>query len=378
MTRSVVGSVRGSSRLAAFQVRAKRKITLKKLAVAVLFALTCSLSANAVVTEIRKDFLSETGTLSNQSVMTAPTGDGSYLIGATLVEYSGFSGSVCVSLSWTDENGVTQTITNFGAGIPHLIRNKANTAPSISTSCTFSGTYDLHVVGLGLWPSGTQGQGGITEPVNSDYAGTSSVSSTDLVTPSVATTYLVSMVGGMTPNSNGDSFALSWTDDAGNTVSTVSFSGGGYSFLVRVGAGDSLAYQVNDPDGYSYAAQINAVAFGTVATGSGPLTDYEYNLLGWTNATDPNYKTVFTAGSAGANILEACNIAEVANSGGVSEGLFGSFGETSAVPSGVPSGFVENQIVAANAAVTFYTFNTPGQEWGASPTYSAEVDVIQF
>jgi hypothetical protein len=69
--------------------------------------------------------------------------------------------------------------------------------------------------------------------------------------------------------------------------------------------------------GCAYA--LLAVQFGTPAAGAGPLTDYEYNLLNWTDATYPIYKTVLTVGRSGANIILASNIAEQPNSGGISE-----------------------------------------------------------
>ena len=80
--------------------------TLKKLAVAVLLALTCSLYANASVTESRKNFFSQTTDISATAIISAPSGDGSYLISA----YESTPNCAEIpTLQWIDENGVQQS-----------------------------------------------------------------------------------------------------------------------------------------------------------------------------------------------------------------------------------------------------------------------------
>ena len=132
---------------------------------------------------------------------------------------------------------------------------------------------------------------------------------------------------------------------------------------------------------------MKAITFGIPGQGPGPLTHYEYKLLNWTNSTYPSLKTVFVAGNQGANILLSSNIAEEPNSGAVSEGLEVYWSNQTAVPcaaalaagpSGAPARCAAAALIAPNSPVQLRTYNNSGAPWGASPTYSVEVNVIQF
>jgi hypothetical protein len=64
-----------------------------------------------------------------------------------------------------------------------------------------------------------------------------------------------------------------------------------------------------------YDIYANAVRFGSPSGGSGPLTDSEYNLTGWTNATYPNSRTVFSSAVGGPVLLAASALLLWPNSG---------------------------------------------------------------
>jgi hypothetical protein len=168
-------------------------------------------------------------------------------------------------------------------------------------------------------------------------------------------------------------------------------SGGSAGTLSESGAQISTSYGAGSGEFTTLTAGCNytlvASQFGSPQVGSGPLTDYEYDLLDWTDATYPKLMTVFTAGGDGANILLASNIAEKPNSKTKSEELIASWsGQTSmpcaasvvGAPSGEPGSCVSSTFIAPGMALQIETRNTPGQAWGSSPAYSAEVDVIQF
>ena len=100
----------------------------------------------------------------------------------------------------------------------------------------------------------------------------------------------------------------------------------------------------------------------------------------------PDWETVFTPSSA-AKVLVAWNIAEQPDGGSVEEVInitrWGNVNdpcplEYLADTAGDPSSCVTLATVAANTAFQIRTTNDTGQWWGTSPTYSAEVDVIQF
>lgn len=325
--------------------------------------------ANASITEIRKDFLNETSLVPATPIISAPAVNASYLICVTA---GGVQTSVPTTvLRWTDENGEFRSFTYPTInGVPNgcdLIRNLADTAATLETDGSHSGFYNLFAFGVGFWANGAQSQGGIAKPLN--YAVTGANSGHEFSFPGYP--WLFSVVAASSCRwqlSGGWSGAISGT---GSELSTA--YGGGSGVFTALTAGCSYT--------------LLAIQFGSPALGSGPLADYEYNLLNWTDATYPDYKTVLTTGSSAANMLLASNLAEQPNRGGVSEQLY-AYGYSggpvpcaaslSAEDSGVPASCVSVFSVPADSPLYFRTANGGGQEWGASATYSAEVDVIQF
>ncbi|MFZ1011382.1 MAG: hypothetical protein WAN65_31385 [Candidatus Sulfotelmatobacter sp.] len=325
--------------------------------------------AHASLTEIRKDFLNETSLLPATPVITAPTVDASYLICVAV-------GDVQTSvpnaiLRWTDENGQLRSFTYPTVnGVPNgcnLIRNRANTAATLETDGPYSGFYNLFGFGFGFWPSGTQAQGGVKETLNYSIIGANG--GYEFSFP--GSPWLFSVVA-----SSSCKWQLSagWSGvivGAGSQIST-GYGGGNGSFTTLT-------------LGCSYS--LRAIQFGSPALGSGPLTDYEYNLLDWTNATYPKLKAVFVAGSVGANILLATNIAERPTNDLVSEALLVYWNNETSMPcaasivgkpSGAPGSCISPIYIEPGGSLQFLTYNQPGQKWGASPTYSSEVDIVQF
>jgi hypothetical protein len=326
-------------------------------------------SAHAAVSEIRKDFVKQTALLAPTPIMAAPAVNGSYLICVTAGD---LQHSVPTTiLRWVDENGQFRSFTYpIVNGVPNgctLIRNQANTAPTLETDGTYSGFYNLFAFGLGFWTTGSQAQGGVKEPLN--YTVTGANSGYKFSFPGYP--WLFAVIA----NSN-----CKWRLTAGSSGTVSSM---GLQISTAYGRGSGLFTTLTSACAYT----LVAVQFSSPASGAGPLTDYESDLLDWTDATDPNLQTVLTAGTNGANLLLAVNIAEWPNSGTISEGLLASWGNQApgpcsaaivAVPTGAPASCVAPLSLGSGGTLQFLTYNTPGQEWGASPTYSAEVDVIQF
>jgi hypothetical protein len=335
----------------------------------VLCLLLRAVAAHAAVTEIRKDFLNLTSLLPAGAIMAAPPSDGSYMICVTAGDVQ--STAPTAILRWIDENGQFR---NFAYpvvnGVPNgcnLIRNQGGTAATIETDGSYSGFYNLFAFGLGFWPNGSQSQGGLKEPFN--YAVVGANGGHEFSFPGFPWLFAVIAASN-----------CQWQLAAG---SAGTLSGSGSQVSTSYGAGNGVFTTLTSSCSYS----LIALQFGAPKTGAGPLTDYEYNLLNWTNATYPKLKTVFTAGNNGANILLASNIAEQPNNGIMSEGLLASWSNQTSVPcaasvmgtpSGVAGSCVSPTFIAPLSPLQFFTYNAPGQEWGRSPTYSAEVDVIQF
>ena len=263
------------------------------------------------------------------------------------------------TVAWTDENGNAQSfsLVDSQAGCS-LIRNEASTAATIAVSGTPYPIYSVYVFGFGFWPGQPQKQAGITETFNST------------ITAGNSSGYIAA----------GDTLvAVTSASGSGCTWSVGSYP----SNITGIGVGIVATNESSSANVFSNTSSgcsetVVALNFGTPGTGSGPLTDYEYNLIGWTDATDPNYKTVFTAGSSGASILMGANIAEQPNGGSVSEELNTPLGDVTAGPGGAPASETVPGSVAANAVFQILTLNTPGSPWGTAPAYSAETDVIQF
>jgi len=361
---------------------------VKYFAVALLLVLafTCSLNANAAISEIRKDFPRQTASLSATAFLSAPAGNASYLV-CVYLSQPGSSNSLSAIVRWTDENSLSQSFT-FSAASGVIsncdpIRNLANTSPTVETSGTYHGTYDLFVVGLGFWTTGSQRQGGITEPFANWHL---SAGPTTLLSPLGGVTYLIAG-----DCSDGAAGTLNWTDEVGSQTVTISPSVSGAFIPVHVAAAASLVFT-------SGSCYLSAVDMETPKAGSGPLTDYEVNLLNYTNVTWPNSKPVVTAGPTTMYVF-AGNIAQAPNSGGHVLEMFGDdlfleilYANTDGVPGNndgtyatFPIGIVGAGYRRANPADNKYTFNITTAindyaflGWGATAKYSAEVDVIQF
>jgi hypothetical protein len=347
-----------------------RKCFSSLLAIAVLMAgFLTPIRARAAVTEIRKDFLDLTSLLPASPVMAAPSVAGSYMICVTVGNVE--TTAPTAVLRWTDENGLPRSFTYPAVnGVPNgcdLIRNAAGTAATIETDGSYDGSYNLVVFGIGFWPNGTQAQAGLSEAVN--YAVSGANGGFEFSFPGFP--WLFAVIA----NSN-----CQWQ-----------LTGGSAGTLSEAGARISTSYGTGSGEFSTLTTACNytliALQFGGPQVGSGPLTDYEYDLLDWTDATYPQLMTVFTASGDGANILLASNIAEKPNSKTKSEELIASWSGQISVPcaasvvgepSGEPGSCVSSAVIEPNTALQIQTRNAPGQGWGSSPAYSAEVDVIEF
>jgi hypothetical protein len=332
-------------------------------------------AASASITEIRRDFLNETSVLPATPIITAPAANANYLICVTAGDVQA-SAPVAI-LRWTDENSEFRNFTySTENGLPngcHLIRNHADTAPTLETTGTYYGFYNLFAFGFGSWPEGAQSQGGIKEPLNDAVTGANG-GQEEFSFPGYP--WLFSVVAASNCQWK---LSAGWTGTISGTGSQISTAYGGEG-----GANDGTGVFTTSTAGCAYT--LLAVQFGDPAPGSGPLTDYELNLLNWTSATYPTWETLFTPSDA-VNALVSWNIAEQPDGGSVEEAInFTGWGnvddpcptEYLADTAGDPASCVTLVSVAANTAFQMRTTNQTGQTWGTSPAYSAEVDVIQF
>jgi hypothetical protein len=339
------------------------------LTMVIVFLFFPQIETHGAVSEIRKDFLNNAALLPVSLIMSAPASDADYLICATAENLGGTVPTAV--LRWTDENAQFRSFTFPQMnGVPNgcnLIRNQAETAASIETDGSYSGSYDLFVFGLGFWPDGKQAQGGLSEPVN--YAESGLNAGWEFPFPGFPWIFAI-----ISANN------CKWQLSAG---SAGTLSGYGAEVFTSYGTGSGVFTTQTSECSYS----LIALQFGTPKSGSGPLTDYECDLLEWRDATYPKQETVFSSSSKGANILLASNIAEQGNNGIVSEELSATWSNQVSVPcaasllagpSGEPSSCVSPVFIGPLTALQVLTYNTPGQKWGTSPTYSAEVDVLQF
>ncbi len=342
-------------------------------------------SASAAITEVRRDFFNQTADLHTTAIMSAPTGDASYLIS---VYESTESCTIVPVLRWKNENGVAQSqqgAVGPGGGNCYLslfanIRVKAKTKPTIETSGDSNGSsYSLYVSGLGFWPMGVQGQGGLSE-----------------VTGSLPTEDLVYALAVYEPAGSSDALLVAYsTGYAGNDVPYVTWTDEYSTHSLQVPVATSAVVPVRIAGGtkvwiHTYPGDTTwygLIVFGAPAAGAGPFGDYEADLLDWSSATYPSWETIFTAGSAGANVLLMGDVTQPENDEGFSEALqiFWAKDATGACalalvaePSGVPATCVSPAFVGIDSPLQFRTYNTTGNPWGPSPTYSAEVDVLQF
>jgi len=261
------------------------------------------------------------------------------------------------------------------------LRVHADTTPTVETDGDDNRfLYSLYVSGLGFWPSGAQGQGGLSEVTGELPAGivyALPVYRASGSTSALLVAYSTGYVGTDVPY-------LSWTDENGYNSLAVPV-GTSAVVPVRIAGGTKVWIHTYPGDTTWYAL----IVFGEPATGPGPFGDYEANLLDWTSATYPLQLPLFPAGSAGANVLLLSEVTQQANDGTVGEGLevYCTTTNQTAVPcaaalvadpSGIPASSVSPVFVGSGSSLQFRTYNTPGLEWGPSPTYSAVVDVLQF
>jgi hypothetical protein len=343
-------------------------------------------SMSASVTEIRKDFFNRTTNLPATAIMSPPTGDASYLIS---VYESTKSCTIVPVLRWTDENAAAQSQSGVagpsGTGNCYLslvanIRVLAKTKPTIETGGDDNASdYSLYVTGLGFWPSGAQRQGGLSELTGS-LPNLELIYAQAVYEPAASASAL--LVAYSTGYAGEDVPYLSWEDENGTNSLQVPVKTSAV-VPVRIAGGTKVWIHTYPGDTTWYAL----IVFGTPAKGAGPFSDDEMNLLNWTAATYPSWQTVFTAGSAGANVLLLSDVTQPANAGTAAEGLQVDGANQTAVacatalpagPSGVPASCVSVVFVGGNSPLQFRTYNTTGNPWGLSPAYSAEVDVLQF
>src|SRR5271156_3403950 len=158
-------------------------------------------ATHASLSEIKEDFLNQTTLLSATQLLTPGASSGSYWLCVYVSQPHAAStnGSyvpMSAVLRWTDENGKSQS---QSAGSPiddsfkfcyTLIRNRALTAPSIETDGAVSGPYNLFVIGLGFWSTGSQKQGGLTEPLSQAIVSQSAGTTIPLLQVNATGTYL--------------------------------------------------------------------------------------------------------------------------------------------------------------------------------------------
>jgi hypothetical protein len=326
--------------------------------------------AHAGISEIKAEFPNQAAPMSPSTVVTTgSSSDASYLLCI-----ANYDSPVKPTLAWTDENGRPQSwappflpATGYGYYGCHFLRNHAGASVTVATAGSL-GRYSLAVFGFGFWPNQPQKQGGITEVTLGNNA--------DLKMPGGP--YLIIFSG----DNTSCEFVLGVPNlPAGFTLTAPAI------FPFYAGAGYVATEQASPSGTCDSSNQLSIIAFGEPSAGPGPLLDSEVDLLDWTNATYPYFKTVFTAGSVASNVLLATNIGEQPNSGSVAEqlavtwpgaGLPQAPSDFVAEPSGLPASAIVFSSLTASASVEFRTFNSTGLGWGLSPPYSAEVDLIQF
>ncbi|MGA9528007.1 MAG: hypothetical protein WBS24_07825 [Terriglobales bacterium] len=361
---------------------------MKRLFAALTLAILSTITAHAAISEIRKDFLNLTSLLPATPFISAPGATASYLVCVYLTQ-PGSENAMTAVLRWTDENSSRQSFTFATPSGPvnfcNPIRNHAATAPTIETDGAYPGSYELFVTGFGFWPTGAQSQGGVTEPIHrqliNGFNGT-------LLTPVATGDYLFAIA-----LSNGGVWTLNWTDSIGPQTMTSSTAPPG-AFPIHVVAASEITFSGGALEEPAY---VDAIHFGAPSTGSGPLTDYELNLLNYTDVTWPNKINVLTNTTPGMYVF-AGNMARVPGEGGPA--AFELWGDSlplqilDITPSGAPgtndtlappigivgagyrNGSVDNPFSFNVSTAINYGTSYPG--WGSVAPYSAEVDVIKF
>lgn len=369
---------------------------LAPLIVAVLLTTT----VHASLSEIKEDFLNQTTLLPATQLLTPGASAGSYWICVYVsqphsVSNNGSYVPMTAVLRWTDENGKSQSQSASSAVDDSfqycysLIRNRALTAPTIGTDGAVSGPYNLFVIGLGFWTTGSQKQGGLTEPLSQEIVSQNAGATIPLLQVNATGTYLFNATCCQGSGVPGDYATLQWTDEQGAQSTLLASTTAMYGTTIPVHAVGGSTISLYLPQGQSTAPfYVNAVLFGEPLAGPGPLTDYEDFLLDWTNATWPYHKT-FVSTPGGLVFAVATNIAERPNTSAADEQLDMSvnfsgltFLPTPALPAGAPAEgrtYFTAYAPASSSDLFFWeTYNTPGTMWGDSPTYSAEIVAVSF
>ena len=191
---------------------------------------------------------------------------------------------------------------------------------------------------------------------------------------------------------SGGGWTLGWTDFVGPQSVSGADSNNGYVIPIHALAGTEITFSGGASSEPIY---VDALHFGTPAAGSGPITDYELNMLDYTDLKWPKYVNVVTSSTPGMYVF-AGNMARVPGTGGAAELEF--FGDSlflqilDVTGSGAPGtngtfpppvGIVGSGYRSGSADNPF-TFNVTtavnanGTRWGQSGTFSAEIDVLKF
>ena len=332
-------------------------------------------TARAGISEIKAEFLNRTAALSPTAILTAPGSDANYLL-CLYLEEPGSAAAMTGTLSWTDENGNSQSFTptnvqnidglpNWSASGCTLARVLANTNLNLAVSGTPTPKYSVSAGGFGLWPGQPQQQGGIGEIYNSEPYGCYETG----LSPGL---YLVAVNN---PLASGG--YVSWIDDFSGTDTNEASIGSGLVMMFRVASASSYNFFVCPQPG----GNVSLISLGTPATGSGPLTDYEWNAPSETTTVQG---TVVPAGTGG-NFIVAATVAETPNSGGVSLDMtFTSAGgvvpSISVSDSGAPAEFIVPAALPTSGTTLLggNTLVEPCFCTGSTPTYSLESAAIQF
>jgi hypothetical protein len=166
---------------------------------------------------------------------------------------------------------------------------------TVETSGTYDGVYDLFVAGFGFWATGNQGQGGINEPFANWHI---SAGPLTLLSPIGAATYLIAV-----DCSDGATGTLQWTDEIGPQTASIGPTLSGALIPVHVAAAGSLVFTTG-------SCYLSAADMKTPKAGTGPLIDYEVNLLNYTDVKWPKYVNVVPGGPTTTYVF-AGNIARV-------------------------------------------------------------------
>ena len=349
----------------------------RKLLSATLLAVALVATASAGISEIRYQAFNQTSALSATPAVTVGSYNGTYLA-CLYLEQPGTTAAMTGTLSWTDENGNSQSFTptnvqnvdglpNWSASGCTLARVLANTSLNVAVSGTPNPKYSVSAGGFGLWPGQPQKQGGITEIYNSEPSGCYEAS----LSPGL---YLVAVNN---PLASGG--YVSWIDDFSGTDTNEASIGSGLVMMFRLASATFDNFFACPESG----GNVSLISLGIPATGSGPLIDYEWNVPNWTSTSRDT--TILEDSNGPLNIIAGVTIAEQPNTGGVSEqfqlwnwSTSTMLDSATADDTGGPARFLDAILLPTDANLVGETFNMPCDCTGSSPTYSFEAVAISF